>query len=151
MDFLTHSSMNKGQKLSVACIEDDPDFNLLLGAVFSGSELFDLKGLFNSLEAFIDESSEQSNQAAWLPDVLVVDVMCGKNTRFTGAGLANELRSNGAKCAIVLVSAMNLDTVIKSLNAYNPRGWRALLKTSRLTSDDILNAALEAAAEMKSI
>lgn len=147
--------MNKGQKLSVACIEDDQDFSVLLGSVFLSSELFDLKGLFNSIEAFTDETSKQSNVATWLPDVLVVDVMLGGRYAASvlpfgsGATFANELRSEGAKCAIVLVSAMKLDTVIKSFNDRNPRGWRALLKTSRLTSNEILNAALEAAEEMK--
>ena len=59
------------------------------------------------------------------------------------------LRSNGVRIGVVLVSSMSLGKILEVFRKTNPGGWRALQKTSRLKSEEIISAVLETANEMR--
>lgn len=132
--------------LTVKVVEDDPQFAELLTDVLKGSKEIHLDGVYESLEDFVN--SRSLSEVNWLPDVLVIDVLSSKDTRFDGATFANALRTSGNKVGVVLMSSMPLDRVIKSFRKVNPLGWRWIQKSSRLLPEQILNAIFAAADEM---
>ena len=141
--------MNTEQKVSVMFVEDDPHFAELLSVVFQNSEQIDLKASFGSIEDFVRAQASEARSGDWYPDVLVMDVMSGSDIRFDGATYSNSLRSRGVRVGVVLVSSMVLGKILDVFRKTNPGGWRALRKTSRLKSEEIINAVLEAADEMR--
>ena len=141
--------MNTEQKVSVMFVEDDPHFAELLSVVFENSEQIDLKASFGSIEDFVRAQASEARFGNWYPDVLVMDVMSGNDIRFDGATYANSLRSSGVRVGVVLVSSMVLGKILDVFCKTNPGGWRALQKTSRLKSEEIISAVLEAAHEMR--
>jgi CheY-like chemotaxis protein len=130
-------------------IEDDIHFRELLESVLESSDEISSVVLFDSVESFAKEKNKHNDIDVWLPDVLVVDVMSSVDLRFDGASYANALRSDGARCAVVLISSIDVSGAIKLFNESNPGGWRALQKTSRLSSAEIITAVIDAAEEMK--
>ena len=141
--------MNTEQKVSVMFVEDDPHFAELLSVVFQNSDQIDLRASFGSVEDFVRAQASETQLGDWYPDVLVMDVMSGKDIRFDGATYANSLRSSGLRVGVVLVSSMVLGKILDVFRRTNPGGWRALQKTSRLKSEEIITAVLEAADEMR--
>jgi CheY-like chemotaxis protein len=141
--------LNTEQKVSVMFVEDDPHFAELLSVVFQNSEQIDFKAGFRSIEDFVRAQSSEAQLANWYPDVLVMDVMSGNDIRFDGATYANSLRTSGVRVGVVLVSSMMLGKIMDVFRKTNPGGWRALQKTSRLKSEEIISAVLEAADEMR--
>ena len=137
------------QKISVMFVEDDPHFAELLSVVFQNSDQIDLRASFGSVEDFVRAQASETQLGDWYPDVLVMDVMSGKDIRFDGATYANSLRSSGVRVGVVLVSSMVLGKILDVFRKTNPGGWRALQKTSRLKSEEIITAVLEAADEMR--
>ena len=131
-------------------VEDDAHFRELLESVLKSSDAISSVMLFDSVESFAREKNKQNDIAGWLNDVLVMDVMSSVDVRFDGASYANALRSDGARCAVVLISSIDVSKVIKVFNKNNPGGWRALQKTSRLSSAEIISAVIDAAQEMRS-
>ena len=130
-------------------MEDDPHFAELLSVVFQNSDQIDLRASFGSVEDFVRAQASETQLGDWYPDVLVMDVMSGKDIRFDGATYANSLRSSGVRVGVVLVSSMVLGKILDVFRKTNPGGWRALQKTSRLKSEEIITAVLEAADEMR--
>ena len=141
--------MNTEQKVSVMFVEDDPHFAELLSVVFQNSDQIDLRASFGSVEDFVRAQASETQLGDWYPDVLVMDVMSGNDIRFDGATYANSLRSSGVRVGVVLVSSMVLGKILDVFRKTNPGGWRALQKTSRLKSEEIISAVLEAADEMR--
>jgi CheY-like chemotaxis protein len=141
--------LNTEQKVSVMFVEDDPHFAELLSVVFQNSEQIDFKAGFRSIEDFVRAQASEAQLANWYPDVLVMDVMSGNDIRFDGASYANSLRTSGVRVGVVLVSSMMLGKIMDVFRKTNPGGWRALQKTSRLKSEEIISAVLEAADEMR--
>ena len=141
--------MDTKQIVSVMFVEDDPHFAELLSAVFNSSEQIDLRASFKSIEDFVRTQASEAQLANWYPDVLVMDVMSGNDIRFDGATYANSLRTSGVRVGVVLVSSMVLGKILDVFRKTNPGGWRALQKTSRLKSEEIISAVLEAADEMR--
>jgi CheY-like chemotaxis protein len=137
------------QKVSVMFVEDDPHFAELLTVVFQNSDQIDLRESFNSIEEFVRAQASAARLNDWYPDVLVMDVMSSSDIRFDGATYANSLRSSGARMGVVLVSSMSLGKILDVFRKTNPGGWRALQKTSRLNSEEIVSAVLSAAEEMR--
>lgn len=131
-------------------VEDDVHFRELLESVFKSSDAISSVMLFDSVESFASEKNKQDDAIGWLPDVLVMDVMSSADVRFDGASYANALRSDGARCAVVLISSIDVSKVIKVFDKTNPGGWRALQKTSRLSSAEIVAAVIDSAQEMRS-
>ena len=141
--------LNTEQKVSVMFVEDDPHFAELLSVVFQNSDQIDLRASFGSVEDFVRAQASETQLGDWYPDVLVMDVMSGNDIRFDGATYANSLRSSGLRVGVVLVSSMVLGKILDVFRRTNPGGWRALQKTSRLKSEEIITAVLEAADEMR--
>lgn len=134
---------------NVMVVENDVHFRELLESVLNSSDAISSVMLFDSVESFLREKNKQNDIVSWLPDVLVMDVMSSADIRFDGASYANALRSDGARCAVVLISSLDVSKVIKVFSQTNPGGWRALQKTSRLSSAEIIAAVIDAAEEMK--
>ena len=130
-------------------VEDDPHFAELLSVVFQNSDQIDLRASFGSVEDFVRAQASETQLGDWYPDVLVMDVMSGKDIRFDGATYANSLRTSGVRVGVVLVSSMVLGKILDVFRRTNPGGWRALQKTSRLKSEEIISAVLETANEMR--
>lgn len=134
---------------NVMVVEDDVHYRELLKSVLESSDQISSVVLFDSVESFDEEKNKQNDVVGWIPDVLVMDVMSSADIRFDGASYANALRSDGARCAVVLISSIDVSRVIKVFNENNPGGWRALQKSSRLSSAEIITAVIDAAQEMK--
>jgi CheY-like chemotaxis protein len=134
---------------NVMVVENDVHFRELLESVLTSSDAISSVMLFDSVESFLREKNKQNDIVSWLPDVLVMDVMSSADIRFDGASYANALRSDGARCAVVLISSLDVSKVIKVFSQTNPGGWRALQKTSRLSSAEIITAVIDAVEEMK--
>lgn len=141
--------MNTERKVSVMFVEDDPHFAELLTVVFQNSDQIDLRESFKSIEDFVRAQASKARLDDWYPDVVVMDVMSSSDIRFDGATYANSLRSSGVRIGVVLVSSMSLGKILDVFRKTNPGGWRALQKTSRLKSEEIVSAVLSAAEEMR--
>ena len=142
--------MDNSPKTSVMIIEDDPDFRELLESIFERSELFNLVGSFDSVEAYGAEMLKNKPYVSWLPQLLVVDVMSSKDPRQESASLISALRSEGLRFATLFVSSMDFGALLRVLRKSHPQGWSSLQKTSRLTEQDIVEAAVSAFNEMRS-
>ena len=134
---------------NVMVVEDDIHYRELLKSILESSDEISSVVLFDSVESFAKEKNKQNDVVDWMPNVLIMDVMSSADIRFDGASYANALRSVGARCAVVLISSIDVSKVIQVFNENNPGGWRALQKTSRLGSAEIITAVIDAAREMK--
>jgi len=143
--------MDNSLKITVMVIENDTDFRELLYGVFERSELFDLVGSFNSVEAYGAEMLKNKPYVSWLPQLLVVDVMSSKDPRQESASFISALRSEGFSFATLFVSSMDFGALLRVLRKSHPHGWSSLQKTSRLTEQDIVEAAVSAFNELRSI
>lgn len=143
--------MDTKQKVSVMFVEDDIHFAELLLSMFQNSDRVDFRGNFESIEDFTQAQKMESSKGNWFPEVLVMDVMSSKDIRFDGATFVNALRSSGVRIGVVLVSSMPLGKIVEVFDKTNPGGWRALQKTSRLSSEEILDAVLGAAKDMRTL
>jgi len=142
--------MDNSLKITVMVIENDTDFRELLNGVFERSELFDLVGSFNSVEAYGAEMLKNKPYVSWLPHLLVVDVMSSEDPRQESASFISALRSEGLRFATLFVSSMDFGALLRVLRKSHPQGWSSLQKTSRLTEQDIVEAAVSAFNEMRS-
>lgn len=142
--------MDNSLKITVMVIENDTDFRELLNGVFERSELFDLVGSFNSVEAYGAEMLKNKPYVSWLPQLLVVDVMSSKDPRQESASFISALRAEGFNFATLFVSSMQFGALLRVLRKSHPHGWSSLQKTSRLTEQDIVEAAVSAFNEMRS-
>ena len=142
--------MDNSLKTSVMIIEDDRDFRELLEGIFERSELFNLVGSFDSVEAYGAEMLKNKPYVSWLPQLLVVDVMSSEDPRQESASLISALRSEGLRFATLFVSSMDFGALLRVLRKSHPQGWSSLQKTSRLTEQDIVEAAVSAFNEMRS-
>jgi hypothetical protein len=142
--------MDLSHKTSVMVIENDDDFRELLNGIFERSELFDLVGSYGSIEEFGVALLQQKPLAAWIPGLMVVDVMSSDDPRTESASFMSALRSEGLSFATVFVSSMEFGALIRVLHKSHPVGWAALQKNSRLTEQNIIESAVAVCSEMKS-
>jgi response regulator of citrate/malate metabolism len=140
--------MDNSLKTTVIVIENDTDFRELLNDVFERSELFDLVGSFDSVEEFGAEILKYKPFDSWLPQLLVVDVMSSKDPRQESASFISALRAEGFNFATLFVSSMQCGSLLRVLRKSHPHGWSSLQKTSRLTEQDIVEAAVSALNEL---
>jgi len=140
--------MDKTHRLSVRVIENDPDFRELLSGIFERSEMFDLVGSYESIEAFGAEMLKHKPSDSWFPQLMVVDVMSSTDPRVEGASFMSALRAEGLNFATLLVSSMDFGALLRVLRKSHPNGWATLQKTSRLTEDQVIEAASTAVSEM---
>jgi DNA-binding NarL/FixJ family response regulator len=142
--------MDNSLKITVMVIENDTDFRELLNGVFERSELFDLVGSFNSVEAYGAEMLKNKPYVSWLPQLLVVDVMSSKDPRSESASFMSALRAEGLNFATLFVSSMEFGALLRVLRKSHPFGWSSLQKSSRLTEKEVIEAALASCSEMES-
>jgi len=142
--------MDNSLKITVMVIENDTDFRELLNGVFERSELFDLVGSFNSVEAYGAEMLKNKPFNSWLPQLLVVDVMSSKDPRSESASFMSALRAEGLNFATLFVSSMEFGALLRVLRKSHPFGWSSLQKSSRLTEKEVIEAALASCSEMES-
>jgi len=135
------SPMNNSQPLTVRIIENDPDFRELLNGIFERSEMFDLVGSYDSIEAFGAEMLKHKTFNSWFPQLMVVDVMSSSDPRVEGASFMSALRAEGLQFATLLISSMEFGALLRVLRKSQANGWAALQKTSRLTEQDIIESA----------
>lgn len=136
-----HSPMNNSQPTTVRIIENDPDFRELLNGIFERSEMFDLVGSYDSIEAFGAEMLKHKPFNSWFPQLMVVDVMSSSDPRVEGASFMSALRTEGLQFATLLISSMEFGALLRVLRKSQANGWAALQKTSRLTEQDIIESA----------
>jgi len=140
--------MDKTLKTSVMVIENDTDFLELLNGIFERSELFDLVDSFSSIEEFGVALLQHKPLASWIPELMVVDVMSSSDTRVEGASFMSALRAEGLSFATLLVSSMDFGALLRVLRKSHSHGWASLQKSSRLTEQDVIDAAIAARNEM---
>ena len=129
-------------------IENDGDFRELLNGIFERSELFELVGSYESLEEFGIALTQNRSNSAWIPQLMVVDVLSSSDPRVEGASLMSALRAEGLNFATLLVSSMDFGSLLRVLRKSHPKGWAALQKTSRLNEEQIIGAAKDVIGEM---
>ena len=142
--------MDNSHKSTVMVIENDADFRALLDGIFERSELFDLVGSYNSIEEFGSEMLRNKPFNTWFPQLMVVDVMSSTDPRLEGASFMSALRAEGLQFATLLVSSMEFGALLRVLRKSHPQGWAVLQKNSRLTEQNVIEAALDACGEMRS-
>ena len=140
--------MDKTHRLSVRVIENDPDFRELLSGIFERSEMFDLVGSYESIEAFGAEMLKHKPSDSWFPQLMVVDVMSSTDPRVEGASFMSALRAEGLQFATLLISSMEFGALLRVLRKSQAKGWAALQKTSRLTEQDIIESAKAVCSEL---
>ena len=140
--------MNTPHQLSVRVIENDTDFRELLNGIFERSELFDLVGSHESVEEFGAEMLANKPFEAWFPQLMVVDVMSSTDPKIESATFMSALRAEGLKFATLFVSSMEFGALLRVLRKSHPHGWSSLQKTSRLSEQEVIEAAFAACSEM---
>jgi CheY-like chemotaxis protein len=143
--------MDKTSQISVMVIENDDDFRELLDGIFERSELFDLQGSYGSIEEFGVALLQHKPITTWIPDLMVVDVMSSTDPRTDGASFMSALRAEDLNFATLLVSSMEFGSLLRVLRKSQPFGWAALQKTSRLTEEQVIDAALLVCRETRSM
>ena len=143
--------MDKTSQISVIVIENDDDFRELLNGIFDRSQLFVLRGSYGSLEEFGVAILQHKPAKTWIPDLMVVDVMSSADPRVEGASFMSALRAEGLNFATLLVSSMDFGALLRVLRKSQPSGWAALQKTSRLTEEQVIEAALSVCRETRSM
>ena len=142
--------MDNSHKSTVIVIENDADFRALLDGIFERSELFDLVGSYNSIEEFGSEMLRNKPFNTWFPQLMVVDVMSSSDPRTESTSLMSALRSEGLNFATLFVSSMEFGALLRVLRKSHPEGWAVLQKTSRLSEQNIIEAAIAVCNELKS-
>ena len=143
--------MDTSPKISVMVIENDDDFRSLLSGIFARSEKFALVNSFSSIDDFADAMRQQNTPQSWLPQLLVADIMSGKDPRIECTGLILALRNEGLNFATLFITSMNFGSLIRILQKSHPKGWAILQKNSKLTESAILETAVLASSEMSEV
>lgn len=143
--------MDSTAAISVMVIENDDDFRDLLNGIFERSEMFDLQGSYGSIEEFGVALLQQKPATTWIPELMVVDVMSSNDPRVEGASFMSALRAEGMNFATLLVSSMDFGALLRVLRKSHPFGWATLQKTSRLTEEQVIEAALSVCRETRSM
>lgn len=142
--------MDNTHKPTVMVIENDADFRALLDGIFERSELFDLVGSYDSIEDFGAALLQNKPFTEWIPELMVVDVMSSSDPRTESTSLMSALRSEGLNFATLFVSSMEFGALLRVLRKSHPEGWAVLQKTSRLSEQNIIEAAIAVCNELKS-
>ena len=147
------------RKFRVAILEDDPYFMDLLVDVFEKSGKFEVQAKFSNIEELAKEipsfMSRRHSHPEEYPDLLCMDILAGPSTghgldALNGASLSVYLKKANIKMAVLLISSIN-SANLQSLFTENFPGFLYLQKTSKITDQEILNAALQAVMSMREI
>jgi hypothetical protein len=75
--------------------------------------------------------------------------MSSTDPRAESASFMSALRTEGLNFATLFVSSMEFGALLRVLRKSHPFGWSSLQKTSRLSEQDVIEAALASYSEME--
>jgi hypothetical protein len=132
-------------------VENDPDFKSMLESVYSRSEIFSLVASFDCIENFAQEAMHHRANAAWFPELLVLDVMSSRDLRMDSATFVCALRTAGIHFATLLISSMDFGALLRVLRKTHSRGWVSVQKSSKLSEAEIIESSIAVCAEMRNV
>jgi DNA-binding NarL/FixJ family response regulator len=147
------------RKFRVAILEDDAYFMDLLVDVFEKSGKFEVQAKFSNIEELLQGlpnfMSRFSSHPEEFPDLLCLDIFAGPSSEFgldalNGASISLYLKKADMNIAVLLISSIN-SANLKSLFTDNFPGFLYLQKTSKITDEEIIKAALQAVMSMGEI
>lgn len=130
-------------KQTVMIVEDDTNFSKLLKGIFDTSGQFEVVNLFNSIDAFSAAFFAGGSSQDWLSDLIVADLLSGEDVNHDSLSVLLELRLEGYKFAILLMSGLNLGAAEKIARKQGAKNFETLSKSPRLNRETIIDAALK--------
>ena len=136
-------------KRTVMIVEDDTNFSMLLRSIFDSSEQFEVTNVFNSIDAFSNALFDAGLKQDWLSDLIVADLLSGEDVNHDSLSALLELRLEGYKFAILLMSGLNLGAAEKIARKQGAKNFETLSKSPRLNGKTIIDAALKSLEGLK--
>ena len=136
-------------KQTVMIVEDDTNFSRLLRSIFDSSEQFEVTNVFNSIDAFSAAFFDAGSRQDWISDLIVADLLSGEDVNHDSLSALLELRLEGYKFAILLMSGLNLGPAEKIARKHGAKNFETLSKSPRLDSKTIIDAALKSLEGLK--
>lgn len=130
-------------KQTVMIVEDDTNFSKLLKGIFDTSGQFEVVNSFNSIDAFSAAFFAGGSSQDWLSDLIVADLLSGEDVNHDSLSVLLELRLEGYKFAILLMSGLNLGAAEKIARKQGAKNFETLSKSPRLNRETIIDAALK--------
>jgi hypothetical protein len=135
---------------TVFIVDDDPDFLEVVRHIFESDSSWKVTRTFTSLESLLESFPIDVDQTREvLPDLMVVDLFASRLppteiAPVTGYQAVLILRDTGLKFGTLIISSMSSPTLLATLRSQHPEGWSYLVKSAKLTSEEILRVAEEA-------
>ena len=139
--------MNSRQ--TVVIVEDDINFSGLLKSIFDASEQFEVTNVFNSIDAFTRAFYAAELRQDWLPDLIVADLISGESVHHDAFSALLELRTEGYKFAILLMSGLKLLAAEKIARKLGTKNFEVLTKSSRIDNKTIIDLSLKSLEGLK--
>jgi len=83
-------------------------FPCFLRRIFDSSEQFEVTNVFNSIDAFSVAFFDGGSRQDWISDLIVADLLSGEDVNHDSLSVLLELRLEGFKFALLLMSGLNL-------------------------------------------
>ena len=135
---------------TVFIVDDDPDFLEVVRHIFESDSSWKVTRTFTSLESLLESFPVDVDRTREvLPDLMVVDLFASRLppteiAPVTGYQAVLILRDTGLKFGTLIISSMSSPTLLATLRSQHPEGWSYLVKSAKLTSEEILRVAEEA-------
>lgn len=135
---------------TVFIVDDDPDFLEVVRHIFESDSSWKVTRTFTSLESLLESFPiDVDRTREVLPDLMVVDLFASRLppteiAPVTGYQAVLILRDTGLKFGTLIISSMSSPTLLATLRSQHPEGWSYLVKSAKLTSEEILRVAEEA-------
>jgi hypothetical protein len=135
---------------TVFIVDDDPNFVEIMRQIFESDDNWKVTRTFNNIETLLSSFPLDVDEArGLLPDLMVVDLFASRLppteiAPVTGYQAVLILRDIGLQFGTLIVSSMSSPTLLSTLRSQHGSGWSYLVKSAKLTSEEILRAAEEA-------
>ncbi len=135
---------------TVFIVDDDPNFVEIMRQIFESDDNWKVTRTFNNIETLLSSFPLDVDEArGLLPDLMVVDLFASRLppteiAPVTGYQAVLILRDIGLQFGTLIVSSMSSPTLLSTLRSQHASGWSYLVKSAKLTSEEILRAAEEA-------
>jgi DNA-binding NarL/FixJ family response regulator len=135
---------------TVFIVDDDPNFVEIMRQIFESDDNWKVTRTFNNIETLLSSFPLDVDEArGLLPDLMVVDLFASRLppteiAPVTGYQAVLILRDIGLQFGTLIVSSMSSPTLLSTLRSKHGSGWSYLVKSAKLTSEEILRAAEEA-------
>jgi DNA-binding NarL/FixJ family response regulator len=135
---------------TVFIVDDDPDFLEVVRHIFDSDSSWKVTRTFTSLESLLESFPiDVDRTREVLPDLMVVDLFASRLppteiAPVTGYQAVLILRDTGLQFGTLIISSMSSPTLLATLRSQHPEGWSYLVKSAKLTSEEILRVAEEA-------